>query len=127
MVLTLLVAGLAGSAASVLLSLRAATVRQVQQMMGLATMLIAFLPGILVQTPSSDWRAQVVMVMSSIEPVQALLVAGLVLLIDVVLLLAAVARFQRPRLTFVRGEDRVGAARVAARGGSAAQVVEGSR
>ncbi len=99
-VLTLLAAGLAASG-GVLLSLRAATVRQVQQMMGLAIMVLALVPSLLVQALPRQWRLEVVPVMSSIDPVQVLLVVGAaVLLLDGVLLLAAVARFQRSRLTF---------------------------
>jgi ABC-2 type transport system permease protein len=87
------------SAAGVLVSLRAATVRQAMQTLNMGFMVMMF--GILFgfQSLPATWRATLVRRLSGESSGETLFVAGLILvLLDVALLASAHARFRRARL-----------------------------
>jgi ABC-2 type transport system permease protein len=99
--LSFLIATLAAGL-GVLVSLRAATVRQAQQVFSVAFFLL-FIPLFAIPMLPDAWRAQAInwfmqnsgrITISTV----VLAVAGVLLLIDIVLVLAAMARFQRARL-----------------------------
>lgn len=97
-VLSLLTATLAAST-GVLVSLRAATVRQAAQQLVFASMALTWLPifgwGLL----STEWQVRLLDSVTSANPAQIFLIIVIVLVVlDVGLLLAAMARFQRSRL-----------------------------
>ncbi|MFI5272743.1 MAG: ABC transporter permease [Ktedonobacterales bacterium] len=97
-VLGLLVSLLATSAGC-LISLRAATTRQAQQTLGIGFLVLVLVPVVVIQTLPATTRNQIVAQIVSTSPTQLLLtVSGVLLALDVVLLLAAMARFQRTRL-----------------------------
>lgn len=83
----------------ILISLRAATVRQAQQTLSIAMLLFLFIPIITSRLlPSAD-SAQLAQMIESVRLLPTALVAGTVLLAaDVLLLLTALARFKRARL-----------------------------
>ncbi|MGQ9585938.1 MAG: ABC transporter permease [Anaerolineae bacterium] len=96
--LSLLGACLAAGA-GVLVSLRASTVRQAQQILSAAIMVLLFVPIFGVQLLPEDWKARLAQGLMALDVTQSLLVAlGVLLMLDVALLGAAVARFQRTRL-----------------------------
>ena len=96
--ITLLISFLAAGA-GVLVSLRAATVRQAQQTMSIATMVIVFGSAYGLQALPIDWEALLGQMSGGGLPSGAILAAiGLLLLADVVLLVLASMRFQRARL-----------------------------
>jgi ABC-2 type transport system permease protein len=98
LVITLLISFLAAGA-GVLVSLRAATVRQAQQTMSIATMVIVFGSVYGLQALPIDWEALLGQMSGGGLPSGAILAAiGLLLLADVVLLVLASMRFQRARL-----------------------------
>jgi ABC-2 type transport system permease protein len=93
-----LVAGTVATA-GVLVSLRAATVRQAQQTLAVGFMVLFFgviFGGNMLPTAWKVWFAGILVAWSPVELVLA--AAGVVLMIDLVLLLAGMARFQRERL-----------------------------
>lgn len=96
--LSLLMAWLAAGA-GVLLSLRAPSVRQVQQTLSIATMVIVWIPILGMNAMPAEWRTAAVQGLQSVNGMLALavVVAGLVVL-DITLTAAAMARFQRARL-----------------------------
>lgn len=96
--LSLLVAGLAAGA-GVLVSLRAATVRQAQQTLSFATMFLVFIPIFGLQALPAAWKARLPGLLAHTSPGQVLLIVMVALaLLDLGLLAAAMARFQRARL-----------------------------
>jgi ABC-2 type transport system permease protein len=97
LVFSILISGLSASV-GVLVSLRAGSVRQAQQMMS-AGMLVLFLPFMLMQFIPEGWMDAVGNILLNIEPVQAAVGIALVLLI-VELILIGIARrlFQRSKL-----------------------------
>lgn len=90
---------LLASAGGVLVSLRAQTVRQAQQTMSIATMVIFFVPLFGVQGLSEEFKRNVAEWVVQAGTMK-LLSTGIALLaaIDVLLILAARARFRRPKL-----------------------------
>jgi ABC-2 type transport system permease protein len=96
-VLSLLVAALSSSL-GILVSLRASTVRQAQQTFSLAFMLI-FIPMMLIPILPQEWQGKLMMWaintdFSAITPAAMLVL----FILDVLLIAAATARFQRARL-----------------------------
>jgi ABC-2 type transport system permease protein len=97
-VLSLLAAGLAAGA-GVLISLRASTVRQAQQTLSLVIMAVLFVPIYGVQALPTEIRKRIVEGFAQAGATQTILVVMLILtLLDIGLLAAAIARFQRARL-----------------------------
>jgi ABC-2 type transport system permease protein len=95
---SLLTAALAASV-GVLVSLRAPTVRQAQQTLGIITMVIVWVPILGVNVLPREWLSTVGRLARGVDISQALLVAALVLgIVDAGLVAAARARFQRARL-----------------------------
>ena len=95
---SLLAAGLMASA-GVLVSLRAATVRQAAQSLSLAVMLLLFVPIFGVQALPPEWQARLMTAVSHLNTARAFLLAMVTLaLINLALLTAAKARFRRARL-----------------------------
>jgi ABC-2 type transport system permease protein len=94
-ILTGLVTAVTASAIGILISLKATSARQVQQMMGFAMMFLFFIPVTLAMAlPRSAW--QNLNRFKDIEPVYLVILAvGLFVLLDVVLFIVAVKRFKR--------------------------------
>jgi ABC-2 type transport system permease protein len=96
--LALLGAGLAATA-GVLISLRAATVRQAAQTLNVGVLLLIFIPVLGVQALPDAWKAQAGAWIVTVGVDGLLwLAAGLLGLLDLSLLAAAFARFRRARL-----------------------------
>ncbi|MFO7692634.1 MAG: ABC transporter permease [Vicinamibacterales bacterium] len=96
--LALLGAGLAATA-GVLVSLRAATVRQAAQTLNVGVLLLIFIPVLGLQALPEAWQAQAGAWALSVGADGLLWAsAGLLALLDTVLLTAAFARFRRSRL-----------------------------
>lgn len=97
-VFTLLGAGLS-TGAGIHVSLRAATVRQAQQTMSIAMLVLLGLPTIGLQFLPAASTGQIERLVTGINPVMAVATAGVVLLaVDALLLVTALARFKRARL-----------------------------
>jgi ABC-2 type transport system permease protein len=95
---SLLTAGLAAGAGA-LVSLRASTVRQAQQTLSLAIILLLFVPGFGVRALPAEWRARLVQALIAADVTKIVLIVVVVLtVLDIGLLAAAMARFQRARL-----------------------------
>lgn len=96
--LSLLGAGLVASA-GVLVSLRASTVRQAQQTLSMAVMLLLFVPGFGAQALPAEWKARLVqaLVVAGLTKI-VLIVVAVLAVVDMGLLAAAMVRFQRARL-----------------------------
>jgi ABC-2 type transport system permease protein len=85
--------------AGVLISLRAATVRQAQQVLMLAIMLLLFVPVYGVHLLPAEWRAQIVGTLAADGATGLVLVIIVALtVVDTSLIIAAMARFRRARL-----------------------------
>jgi ABC-2 type transport system permease protein len=87
------------SAAGVLVSLRASTVRQAQQLMMVAILAIVFVPIVLIQVIPSGMKAQIGQLLASDNPFGGVvvLVVG-VIVVDVALTVAGMVWFKRSRL-----------------------------
>ncbi len=97
-VLSFLGAGLA-TGAGVLVSLRAASVRQAQQTMSFALMALVFGIGFGGQALPDAWKVRLAQTLAGMDTSLALLIsAGVLVLLDFGLLAAAMGRFQRARL-----------------------------
>lgn len=97
LVFSILISGFSASI-GVLVSLRAASVRQAQQMMS-AGMLVLFLPFMLIQFIPSGWMGSIVEMVAAIQPLQiALSIAILLLVVEGILIAVAMRLFQRSRL-----------------------------
>jgi ABC-2 type transport system permease protein len=97
LVFSILISGLSASI-GVLVSLRAGSVRQAQQMMS-AGMLVLFLPFMLIQFIPRRLLESIGELVTTVEPVQlALAVAVLLLVVEVILIGVALRLFQRSRL-----------------------------
>lgn len=97
LVFSILVSGLSASI-GVLVSLRAGSVRQAQQMMS-AGMLVLFLPFMLIQFVPEGWMAAVGSILVDIEPLQiAIWIAVMLVVIEAILMAIAIRLFQRSRL-----------------------------
>jgi ABC-2 type transport system permease protein len=90
---------LLAASAGCLISLRAPTTRQAQQILGIGFMVLIFVPIILLQFLPAGTQAQILTWLNTTAPgtLFGLLVAGLVLL-DAILLAIARLRFQRAKL-----------------------------
>ena len=88
-----------GANAGILVSLRAATVRQAQQTLGLAVFAAAWIPILVINLIPDAWKPYLRELLKSgdITPILLIVVASLVVL-DLVLFGATIARFQRTRL-----------------------------
>ena len=96
--LSLLASGLSATA-GVLVSLRAASARQAQQIMSAAMMVLLFIPLLGLQALPAGLRTQLVSMLGGASFNQLAVGAALVItLVDVALLLACMARFQRAKL-----------------------------
>jgi len=85
--------------AGVLISLRAATVRQAAQTVSIAVMLLLFVPIFGLQALPLELRINLAKIAMGIETTQAVLAAsGILAVLDVALFLAASSRFQRAKL-----------------------------
>jgi ABC-2 type transport system permease protein len=91
--------GLLMATIGVFVSLRAATVRQAQQSLSYATLVLVFLPMIALRIVPQSW---IVQVSQTLQNVGGSLIAAIILLTlllaDVVLIILAMHRFQRARL-----------------------------
>jgi ABC-2 type transport system permease protein len=96
--LTTLIATTVGA----LVSLRAATVRQAQQLLSVGVIVVALIPGFGVQLLPASWRSDITDALNDVG-VTTVVAIGIVVLaaIAAVLLSVAVARFQRGRLLLV--------------------------
>lgn len=98
LVFTLLGAGFA-ACAGVLVSLRAASVRQAQQTMSIAIILLLFVPIYGVQALPENWKLWITQSLLGAEALKlALIIMVSLAILDVILLIAAMARFKRARL-----------------------------
>ncbi|HEX4946526.1 MAG TPA: ABC transporter permease [Blastocatellia bacterium] len=90
------------ASAGALISLRAATVRQAQQILMLSIMGLLFVPVYGLQLLPDEWRAQLTQALLTIGSPAQLIAAFFILLaaLDLGLTMAAMARFQRARLVF---------------------------
>jgi ABC-2 type transport system permease protein len=96
--LSLLVAGVAAGA-GVLVSLRAATVRQAQQTLSLMVMLLFFIPVFGLQALPAEWQARLAAWLTGARVTTVIAAAaGVLLALNLALFLAALARFKRTRL-----------------------------
>lgn len=94
-----LLASLAGAAAGVLISLRAASVRQAQQGLGVAMMVFFLMPLFMVPVLPPETRTRVAELLLTGDPTALILPMAVVLAgLAIALLLAAHARFRRDRL-----------------------------
>ncbi|HEY3477205.1 MAG TPA: ABC transporter permease subunit [Anaerolineales bacterium] len=97
LVFSILISGLSASI-GVLVSLRAGSVRQAQQMMS-AGMLVLFLPFMLIQFIPEDWLEMAGNILASVQPVSAAIGIALVLfVIELVLIAIAMRLFRRSKL-----------------------------
>lgn len=97
LVFSILISGLSGSI-GVLVSLRAGSVRQAQQLMSTG-MLVLFLPFMLIQFIPKAWLASVGNVLENVQPVQIAFGAAVVLLVVELILISIAKRlFQRSKL-----------------------------
>jgi ABC-2 type transport system permease protein len=95
---SLLGAGLVASA-GVLVSLRASSVRQAQQTLSIAIMLLLFVPIFGGQALPAEWRARLAQALVVADVTKILLtVVAVLAILDMALLAAAMIRFQRARL-----------------------------
>jgi ABC-2 type transport system permease protein len=97
LIFSVLIAGLSASI-GVLVSLRAGSVRQAQQMMS-AGMLVLFLPFMLIQFIPRGWVRSIIELATNVEPMQvAVSVAILLIVAEGILIAVAIRLFQRSRL-----------------------------
>ncbi|MCE5257627.1 MAG: ABC transporter permease subunit [Chloroflexi bacterium] len=98
LIFSLLTAVLAAGV-GVLVSLRAATARQAQQTLSMTMLLFLLVPIMSTQFLPAASQAQLSQALEGLDPLQAgLTVGGMLLVVDVLLILAALARFKRARL-----------------------------
>ena len=96
--LSLLGGGLAATA-GVIVSLRAASVRQAAQTMSLAIMVLLFVPIFGFQALPAAWKARLAQSVAHLDVGQAILIGVIALFVlDALALIAAMARFKRARL-----------------------------
>jgi ABC-2 type transport system permease protein len=87
------------AAAGVLISLRAASVRQVQQVISISTILVVWVPILVINSLPAETKLSLDSFLTSANlPLLALVAAVVVVAIDAILLAVAMARFQRARL-----------------------------
>ena len=96
--LSLLGAGLA-AATGILVSLRAATVRQAQQTLSIAIMLLLFVPILGTQALPEEWKARLSETFMAMDIISLVVMAAMVLVVlNAGLFAAAMARFRRAQL-----------------------------
>ncbi|MCJ7708912.1 MAG: hypothetical protein MUO38_15015 [Anaerolineales bacterium] len=96
--LSLMGAGLAASG-GVLVSLRAATARQAQQTLSLAVMLLFLVPVFGIQALPEEWKLRLGQAFASTDAATLVAISiGFLATVNIGLMAAAMARFQRPRL-----------------------------
>jgi ABC-2 type transport system permease protein len=96
--LSLLTSGLMAGLGT-LVSLRAATVRQAQQTLGIAVMLLWFGPVMAAPVIPAGWKKLIVSVLKTASATEiALAVGAVLLLLDIVFIAAAIKRFKRAQL-----------------------------
>ncbi len=96
--LSLLGAGLAASA-GVLVSLRSATVRQAQQTLSIAIMVLLFVPVFGIQALPAEWKARLGEAFMALDITRLVVIAVAILAaLNAGLLVAAMARFRRAQL-----------------------------
>jgi ABC-2 type transport system permease protein len=94
-----LLTALLASSVGCLVSLRATTTRQAQVNLGVGFMVLIFVPFIVIQLLPHQTQAAILAALNSTSMTQVFLIfAGGLFVVDVVLLLIALARFQRARL-----------------------------
>lgn len=94
-----LLLGAAVSSAGVFVSLRAATVRQAQQTLGVGLMVLIFALIFGYGALPAEWKARVAQIAFGWSAMELVLLgAAIILAIDAALILAAMARFQRAKL-----------------------------
>jgi len=99
-VFSVLVAWLAANT-GVLVSLRAATVRQAQQTLSFAIIVIAFLPGIVFQVLPVPLKKSIASFFESFGSTRSIIIlVGILIIINTILLKASRMRFRRSRLLF---------------------------
>ncbi|MHB9030261.1 MAG: ABC transporter permease subunit [Candidatus Latescibacterota bacterium] len=87
------------SSIGILVSLRAATVRQAQQTLSFGVIIIAVLPTLLINVLPPDLRADIIVALESMNATSAAIGAlGFFLLVDVFLIAWSIRRFKRTRL-----------------------------
>lgn len=97
LVFSILISGLS-ACIGVLVSLRASSVRQAQQLMS-AGMLVLFLPFMLIQFIPKTWIASLGAMLENIQPVQiAIWLAVILLVVELILIAIAKRMFQRSKL-----------------------------
>jgi ABC-2 type transport system permease protein len=97
LVFSILISGLSASI-GVLVSLRAGSVRQAQQMMS-AGMLVLFLPFMLIQFIPEEWLEAAGSLLANIQPIPAAIgIALILLLVEFILIAIAMRLFQRSKL-----------------------------
>ena len=97
LVFSILVSGLSASI-GVLVSLRAGSVRQAQQMMSVG-MLVLFLPFMLIQFIPEEWLIALGRMAANVSPVQvAMWIAGGLVILETILIVVARRLFQRSKL-----------------------------
>jgi ABC-2 type transport system permease protein len=97
LVFSILISGLSASI-GVLVSLRAGSVRQAQQMMS-AGMLVLFLPFMLIQFIPEEWLEAAGTLLANIQPIPAAIgIALILLLVEFILIAIAMRLFQRSKL-----------------------------
>lgn len=94
-----LLTALLASSAGCLVSLRATSTRQAQVNLGVGFMVLIFVPFIVIELLPHETQRSLLAALNSTSPTRIFLIfAGALLVIDVALLLIALARFQRSRL-----------------------------
>ena len=94
-----LLTALLASSVGCLVSLRATSTRQAQVNLGVGFMVLIFVPFIVFQLLPHQTQTSIIAALNAADPTQVLLFfAGGLLIVDVVLLLIALALFQRARL-----------------------------
>lgn len=87
------------SSAGILVSLRAATVRQAQQTLSFGIIIVAMLPGLLVNVLPAETKARIFGSIDTMDPMLAgLAAAAFFLLLDGALMILAMKKFKRTKL-----------------------------
>lgn len=96
-----LLLGVMVAGAGVLVSMGAATVKEAQQRLSLSLLAIAFLPGVLGRALPEGVKARAVAMLDTLSPAGVAAAGlGFLVLLDLALVLAALARFRRSRVAF---------------------------
>lgn len=94
-----LLSSLLASSLGCLVSLRAATTRQAQQILGFGFLVLVFVPVIVFQLLPPQTQTDIIAQLNSASPTQAfLIIVAVLLVLNLILLAVAMLRFQRARL-----------------------------